>query len=141
MNTASTARARALYIPHGGGPLPLLNDEGHAELVSFLSRLAPVLGRPSVILVASAHWEEPEVRATSSTGPWDSDSLNDAFQAWLSAICASPREEHLLPLRVCAGFSDRVASKSWEVKSRGREAMSFLNGSYDMQRSALYDNR
>ena len=62
-------RARALYLPHGGGPLPLLGDEGHSELVIFLSGLGSVLGRPAAILVASAHWEEHEVRVTSSEAP------------------------------------------------------------------------
>lgn len=39
-------RARALYIPHGGGPLPLLGDTGHAELAEGLRGLERDLGRP-----------------------------------------------------------------------------------------------
>ncbi len=50
--------APVLYIPHGGGPLPLLNDPGHRELIAFLSRCAESLPRPDTILVISAHWEE-----------------------------------------------------------------------------------
>lgn len=47
-----------LYIPHGGGPLPLLGDPGHARLVEFLQRCTADLPRPTAILVISAHWEE-----------------------------------------------------------------------------------
>jgi len=66
---ALRSRARALYIPHGGGPLPLMGDEGHAELVAFLRGLPAVIGRPSAILVVSAHWEEDVVAVTSSPSP------------------------------------------------------------------------
>jgi 4,5-DOPA dioxygenase extradiol len=47
-----------LFIPHGGGPLPLLGDKGHRHLVKFLQEIPSDLGRPSAILVISAHWEE-----------------------------------------------------------------------------------
>ena len=63
------SRARALYIPHGGGPLPLLGDPGHAELAAELRGLGRELGRPSAILVISAHWEESEVRVTGGAAP------------------------------------------------------------------------
>ena len=56
-----------LYIPHGGGPLPLLGDPGHRELVTFLRGIPEALPRPRAILVISAHWEE-EV-ATVQAGP------------------------------------------------------------------------
>ncbi len=65
----STTRARVLYIPHGGGPLPLLGDPGHAGLVEGLRDLGRELGRPAAILVVSAHWEEAEVRVTSGPAP------------------------------------------------------------------------
>lgn len=49
--------APALYIPHGGGPLPLLDDPGHADLVAFLRQCPERFERPAAILVISAHWE------------------------------------------------------------------------------------
>jgi len=61
--------APVLYIPHGGGPLPLLGDPGHAELVRFLSSAAESLPRPDAVLVVSAHWEEPAVAVTSGSHP------------------------------------------------------------------------
>jgi len=58
-----------LFIPHGGGPLPLLGDKGHQELVDFLKNITPTLGRPSAILVISAHWEEETATITSGETP------------------------------------------------------------------------
>jgi 4,5-DOPA dioxygenase extradiol len=58
-----------LFIPHGGGPLPLLGDEGHREMASFLKTVTPTLGEPSAILVISAHWEESKATITSGKKP------------------------------------------------------------------------
>ncbi len=58
-----------LFIPHGGGPLPLLGDPGHQEMISFLKEITSTLAEPSAILVVSAHWEEAEVTITSSDTP------------------------------------------------------------------------
>lgn len=49
--------APVLFLPHGGGPLPLLGDPHHAALVEFLASIGARLDRPSAILVISAHWE------------------------------------------------------------------------------------
>ena len=63
------ATSQVLYFPHGGGPLPLLGDPGHKEMIDFLRAVVPALGKPSAILVISAHWEEPVPTITSSTYP------------------------------------------------------------------------
>ncbi len=39
--------APVIYIPHGGGPLPLLGDPDHAGLVDFLRGIRPELGQPA----------------------------------------------------------------------------------------------
>ena len=57
-------QSRILFIPHGGGPLPLMNDPGHTKMVEFLQKVTPSLGTPSAILVISAHWEEDTVTIT-----------------------------------------------------------------------------
>ena len=57
MSNASK-RAEVLFVSHGGGPLPLLGDPGHAEMVTCLQDIRTRLRRPSAILVISAHWEE-----------------------------------------------------------------------------------
>ena len=53
----TTTPAPVLYIPHGGGPLPLLGDPGHADLTRYLVEVGQRLPRPDAILVVSAHWE------------------------------------------------------------------------------------
>ena len=45
--------ASILFIPHGGGPLPLLDDPGHARLSQFLRDLGKQLPRPDAILLIS----------------------------------------------------------------------------------------
>ena len=58
-----------LYISHGGGPLPLLGDPAHSELVTQLFSLGKRLHRPSAIIVVSAHWEAPVATVTSGAQP------------------------------------------------------------------------
>ena len=70
MNTASNmSSSSVLYLSHGGGPLPLLGDESHQELVNFLKYITARLGKPSAIIVISAHWEEAEPTITSAAVP------------------------------------------------------------------------
>lgn len=47
----------AFFLSHGGGPLPLLGDSGHLEMVSCLKSIAAKIPRPRAIVVVSAHWE------------------------------------------------------------------------------------
>lgn len=62
-------QARALFISHGGGPMPLLGDPGHTELVSTLKAIASKLTRPEAIIVVSAHWEESVPTITAGSHP------------------------------------------------------------------------
>jgi len=59
--------APILYIPHGGGPLPLLGDLGHTGLKTFLTGVGEKLSRAKAIVVISAHWEE-DVASVSTAG-------------------------------------------------------------------------
>lgn len=63
------SRMRSLYISHGGGPLPLLGDPAHEELVRTLQELAAGLPRPEAIIVVSAHWEAEVATVTSAAAP------------------------------------------------------------------------
>jgi len=60
---------RALFLSHGGGPLPLLGDSTHCEMVSCLKEVAAEIKRPSAIIVVSAHWEESRPTITSGENP------------------------------------------------------------------------
>jgi len=65
----TTALFPVLYLPHGGGPLPLLGDPQHKELADFLTKITAKLPRPSSIVVISAHWEEPVAKITGAAYP------------------------------------------------------------------------
>ncbi|WP_116364288.1 DODA-type extradiol aromatic ring-opening family dioxygenase [Parahaliea mediterranea] len=58
-----------LFISHGGGPLPLLGEPGHRQLVQDLAGLGRTLPRPDAILVISAHWEAPRATVSAAGQP------------------------------------------------------------------------
>jgi 4,5-DOPA dioxygenase extradiol len=60
---------RAVFLSHGGGPLPLLGDPDHRQMVSCLQNIAVNIPRPDAILVVSAHWEEPVPTLTAASNP------------------------------------------------------------------------
>jgi 4,5-DOPA dioxygenase extradiol len=66
----NAALAPVLYLPHGGGPMPLLDDPAHAQLIGFLKGLAQQLPKPDAIVLVSAHWEsaQPSVYVDKAPG-------------------------------------------------------------------------
>jgi len=68
MTVASSETAgRVVYIPHGGGPLPLFGDPAHADLIAFFAELpSRLIGRPTAIVMVSAHWEAERPTLTSA---------------------------------------------------------------------------
>lgn len=58
-----------VYISHGGGPMPLLGDPDHYEMVETLKEIASEIDKPSAILVISAHWEARLPTVTSGINP------------------------------------------------------------------------
>jgi aromatic ring-opening dioxygenase catalytic subunit (LigB family) len=58
-----------VFVPHGGGPMPLLGDASHRELTQFMQQLASGLPQPKAILVVTAHWEEGTAHVSSATNP------------------------------------------------------------------------
>ena len=62
-------KPQILFLSHGGGPMPLLDDPMHTEMVDCLQKLASVLRKPSAILVVSAHWEEKLPTITAGANP------------------------------------------------------------------------
>jgi 4,5-DOPA dioxygenase extradiol len=59
----------ALFVNHGGGPLPLLGDQAHSELCRHLRQVAGLFPRPLTILVVSAHWETSHLAFVGSDNP------------------------------------------------------------------------
>ena len=62
-------KAQVVYLSHGGGPLPILGEPGHAAMVAFMRELGPRLRRPEAIVVVSAHWEERTATVQSGAAP------------------------------------------------------------------------
>lgn len=58
-----------LFLSHGGGPLPLLGDHAHAEMVASLELIAKKMATPSAIVVISAHWETDLPAITHAAKP------------------------------------------------------------------------
>ena len=61
MIVRNNKRAQIVYFSHGGGPLPILEDPSHEEMIKFMKKLPSKLRKPDTILVISAHWEENAV--------------------------------------------------------------------------------
>eukprot|EP01060_Flectonema_neradi_P007105 TRINITY_DN1491_c5_g1_i1.p1 TRINITY_DN1491_c5_g1~~TRINITY_DN1491_c5_g1_i1.p1 ORF type:complete len:262 (+),score=38.35 TRINITY_DN1491_c5_g1_i1:56-841(+) len=59
------------YIPHGGGPLPLMSCPNHANMIPFLSDFSKTWLKvmPKMIIMVSAHWESNSVSITGSGKP------------------------------------------------------------------------
>jgi aromatic ring-opening dioxygenase catalytic subunit (LigB family) len=60
---------QVLFLPHGGGPMPLLNDPDHEKLTKFMKEIPDKLRKPSAIVVISAHWEERVPTVTAANFP------------------------------------------------------------------------
>ncbi len=65
----NSALMPVVFVPHGGGPMPLLGDPGHRELTRFMQRLADDIPQPRAILVITAHWEEGLAQVSSAETP------------------------------------------------------------------------
>jgi aromatic ring-opening dioxygenase catalytic subunit (LigB family) len=57
MTSTKSRIGQVLFLSHGGGPLPLLGDPAHQDMVDCLQTIAPRLRRPAAIGVIRAHWE------------------------------------------------------------------------------------
>ncbi|CAB1056493.1 FIG074102: hypothetical protein [Olavius sp. associated proteobacterium Delta 1] len=62
-------KPRVLFLSHGGGPMPLLGDEGHLEMVENLKVVVTKIKKPSAIILLSAHWEEKIATVASGVSP------------------------------------------------------------------------
>jgi 4,5-DOPA dioxygenase extradiol len=58
-----------LFIPHGGGPLPLLGDPSYARLAAMLKGLHGKVAGAKAIIVVTAHWETKRPSLTTADHP------------------------------------------------------------------------
>jgi len=91
MNKRANSSFSILYVSHGGGPLPLLGDMGHKELVANLRHIAALIARPAAIIVISAHWEAARPTITAGSNPPRSYTITTGFQSNLTKFNTPPR--------------------------------------------------
>ncbi|KAH6675253.1 Extradiol ring-cleavage dioxygenase, class III enzyme, subunit B [Plectosphaerella plurivora] len=71
--SATMPRGAVVCVSHGGGPMPVLGDPGHKDIVRSLKDRVPQLLRlntpeaPRAIIVVTAHWSEDKPTISSSS--------------------------------------------------------------------------
>ena len=124
-----------------------LNPAAHIALGQALRALLP-----EHILVVGSGFSFHNLRAFDWEGANTPDAGNDAFQDWLIEVCTGslaqsereqrlmqwqkapsarychPREEHLLPVHVCAGMADKPARVVFDDYILGKRSVAFLWG-------------
>lgn len=61
--------APVLYLPHGGGPMPLMDDPAHASLIAFLRGIGARYPRPAALVLVSGHWEHHVPALNAAAAP------------------------------------------------------------------------
>lgn len=64
-----TTLSPVVYLPHGGGPMPLMGDPAHASLIHFLQGFGAHYPKPAAIVLISAHWEAAVPSVMSDANP------------------------------------------------------------------------
>jgi aromatic ring-opening dioxygenase catalytic subunit (LigB family) len=122
-----------------------LDPVTHLELGKTLRTLSG-----NNILIIGSGFSFHNMRAFSWDGESGADPRNDAFQDWLIEVCTipmpssdreqkllswesapsarycHPREEHLLPLHVCAGMAEGQAELIFDDYILGKRSVAFL---------------
>ncbi len=57
------------FIPHGGGPLPLMGDAGHKGIIALMRGMDAVVSGSRAIVVITAHWEADVVQLSGAAEP------------------------------------------------------------------------
>lgn len=73
MATQTQTRMPTAFVPHGGGPWPILRlpgtDATETEALAAYMRSLGEGPRPRALLVVSAHWEAPEFTVNTGSAP------------------------------------------------------------------------
>lgn len=108
----NTDKKRIVYFSHGGGPLPLLGDPSHKAMIDFMSKLPQQISRPELILVISAHWEEPVPTLLGSPNPpmfYDYYGFPpETYQVQYPAPGAPDRAQQIVQMFEDAGIPARI---------------------------------
>lgn len=105
-------KAQVVYFSHGGGPLPLLGDKSHKQMLDFMIDFPSKLKKPDLILVISAHWEEPKATLLGAESPeifYDYYGFPDkAYEITYPAPGSPDLAERVKDLFESAGISSSV---------------------------------
>ncbi len=128
--------------------LSLLSSLDPVDHIAF-GRALRELKNENVLIIGSG-FSFHNMRAFSWQGEESPDSANDTFQNWLIDTCCGtytgqerekrlmdwekapsarychPREEHLLPLHVCAGMADKPAKLIFDDFILGKRGIALL---------------
>lgn len=104
-----------LFVPHGGGPMPLLGEPNHRELTAFMRSISAELPRPKAIVVITAHWEESQVSISSSAAPgmlYDYYGFPPESYAFKYPVAGDPvLAQHMADLLAANGIESRLDSR------------------------------
>lgn len=50
----------AVFVNHGGGPMPLTGPDQHKPMYNHLKAISEAFPNPKAIIIISAHWEEKQ---------------------------------------------------------------------------------
>lgn len=64
-----STKAPVFFLPHGGGPLPLLDDPNHQGIIKLLKQVSTRWEKPKAVLVISAHWEADQATILADVDP------------------------------------------------------------------------
>jgi aromatic ring-opening dioxygenase catalytic subunit (LigB family) len=113
-STMTSTRLPTAFVPHGGGPWPILPlpPMGEVEttaLAAYMRSIAAVPSRrPAFLVVVSAHWEAPRVTVHTGSAPpmlFDYAGMPKAAYEFRWAASGAPsRGEHAAELLRSAGF-------------------------------------
>ncbi len=141
----------ALMYPEANIPviqISLMKSLDPRQHLDLCAALSPLLEEN--ILILGSGFSFHNMRAFDWQNPQSSDPLNDSFQDWLISVCTAssgkldrdeqlsnwesapnsrychPREEHLLPLHVCAGLAEDNAEKVFDDSILGKRSVGLL---------------
>ncbi|TMW59556.1 hypothetical protein Poli38472_004625 [Pythium oligandrum] len=68
---ATNYKQPSVFVPHGGGPMPLMNEPSHRAMIKWLTNFQRdfVTTKPDAIVLVTAHWEGRVTQITSSAAP------------------------------------------------------------------------
>jgi len=58
-----------IFLPHGGGPMPLLGDPAYKRLADVLGGLNGEIAGAKAVIVVTAHWEEERASLSTAAHP------------------------------------------------------------------------